>query len=112
MTSPIRPKTILVYQGQNGKEPFTDWLGSLQDKKTRQIILRRVGKMELGHYGDCDSVGDGVRELRLFFGPGYRIYFSEEGNNIVILLTGGSKNTQSRDIINAKAYWKEYQNRA
>jgi putative addiction module killer protein len=61
-----------------------------------------------GNYGDFSSVGEGVRELRMFFGPGYRVYFGEKDDNIVILLCGGDKESQPDDIQLAKAYWKEY----
>jgi putative addiction module killer protein len=109
MTRGVEPKTVLVYQDTNGREPFTAWLNSLRDQKGRRIILQRIGRLEQGLYGDCESVGEGVLELRIFFGPGYRVYFGEEANQLVILLIGGDKGTQTRDIKTAKAYWKEYQ---
>jgi putative addiction module killer protein len=71
-------------------------------------ILARVSCLQQGNYGDCEVVGDGVYELRLFFGSGYRVYFGEEDNHIVVLLCGGDKGSQSKDIEQAKAYWKEY----
>ena len=95
-------------QDENGNEPFTDWLENLRDQKGRRIILRRIGRLEHGLYGDCEPVGEGVSELRLFFGPGYRVYFGEEAGNIVILLTGGDKGSQDKDIKTAKEYWKEH----
>jgi putative addiction module killer protein len=67
-----------------------------------------VRRLESGLYGDCEPVGEGVSELRMFFGPGYRVYFGEDGDDIVILLCGGDKSSQRRDIKAAKAYWKEY----
>ena len=74
----------------------------------RKRILARVARLEQGNYGDCEAVGEGVMELRLFFGPGYRVYFGEDTNSIVILLCGGDKGSQKQDIKQAKAYWKEY----
>ena len=65
-------------------------------------------RLEQGNFGDCASVGDGVSELRMFFGPGYRVYFGEHGDVVVILLCGGDKSSQNRDIEQAKTYWKEY----
>jgi len=65
-------------------------------------------RVESGHYGNNRSVGSGVRELRFFFGAGYRVYFGEDGDTIVILLCGGEKDSQRRDIQKAKSYWKEY----
>lgn len=105
---PTEPKTVIVYQDDKGNEPFTDWLNGLRDEKGRRHILKRLGRLEQGLYGDCRSVGEGVSELRIFFGPGYRVYFGEEAGRIIILLCGGDKDSQSRDIQDAKAYWKEF----
>lgn len=104
----VKSKTVAIYKDKNENEPFTDWIESLRDKKGRRIILRRIGKMEHGLYGDCESVGGGVLELRIFFGPGYRIYFGEEAEHIILLLCGGNKDSQDRDIKKAKALWKEH----
>jgi len=101
-------KTVVTYKTESGKVPFKAWLIGLRDRKTRQRILNRLSRVESGHYGDHKSVGDGVTELRFFFGAGYRVYFGEDGDTIVILLTGGDKSSQSKDIRRAKAYWKEY----
>lgn len=109
MTKEVQPKIVVVYADENGKEPYTDWLTSLKDEKIRERIRVRVRRLEVGLYGDCESVGEGVLELRLFFGAGYRIYFAEEDGNIVVLLCGGDKSSQKRDIKMAKAYWQEHQ---
>ncbi len=85
-----------------------DWLNALRDAKVRRAILSRIGRLEQGLYGDCESVGEGVSELRLFLGPGYRVYFGEDGGHIVILLSGGDKSSQDRDIRSAKTLWKAY----
>ncbi len=108
MAQPTEPKTVTVYQDENGKEPFTDWLNDLRDQKGRRAILKRIGRLEQGLYGDCEPVGEGVSELRIFLGPGYRVYLGEEGDNIVVLLSGGDKGSQDRDIKAAKEFWKEY----
>ena len=71
--------------------------------------MTRIGRLEHGLYGDCAPVGEGVSELRVFFGPGYRVYFGEEAGNIIILLCGGDKSSQDKDIKTAKEYWKEHQ---
>jgi putative addiction module killer protein len=71
-------------------------------------LLARLRRLELGHYGDFKSVGAGVNELRFFFGAGYRIYFAEDGDTIVVLLCGGDKDSQRRDMQKAQAYWQEY----
>ncbi|MDD5586442.1 MAG: type II toxin-antitoxin system RelE/ParE family toxin [Alphaproteobacteria bacterium] len=102
------PRRVIVYANANGREPFTNWLNGLRDATGRRRILARVARLEHGHYGDCESVGEGVSELRMFFGPGYRVYFGEHKNSIVVLLCGGDKGSQRRDIEEAKAYWREY----
>ena len=102
------PKQVIVYANENAKEPFTEWLYSLRDVMARKRILARVSRLEQGNYGDCEPVGEGVSELRLFFGSGYRVYFGEHGNEIVVLLCGGDKSSQTKDIQQAKVYWKGY----
>ena len=103
------PRELQIYQTPNGREPFTEWLESLRNRKTRTRIQARLDRVAVGHLGDYRSVGAGVFELRLQFGPGYRIYFGEAGNTIILLLCGGDKSSQDRDIERAKAYWQEYQ---
>ena len=90
---------------------FDRWLRKLADGLDKARILRRLERIkETGDLGDCSSVGDGVFELRFFFGPGYRLYFSRRGESVVILLIGGDKDTQERDIEKAKQIAKEYDN--
>jgi putative addiction module killer protein len=105
---PTTPKTVIVYRDAAGVEPFSDWLHGLRDPRTRRRILQRLFRLESGNFGDCKSVGEGVSELRFFFGPGYRVYFGEDGDTIVVLLCGGDKSSQRRDIRQAQNYWKEY----
>ena len=111
MTRAATAKTVIIYRDVNDREPFTQWLSGLRDVQGRQRIRTRVRRLEAGLYGDCQQVGEGVSELRLFFGPGYRVYFGEQDGHIVVLLCGGDKSTQSKDIEDAKAYWKEYKSR-
>jgi putative addiction module killer protein len=80
----------------------------VRDSKTRRRILKRLERLQQGNYGDVEPIGKGLSELRLHFGAGYRIYFGEDGNNIVVILCGGDKDSQDRDIENAKVYWQEY----
>ena len=96
---------------QNGKSPFADWLTSLKDIKTRAIVRVRLDRLRLGNWGDCKSVGEGVQELRIDFGPGYRVYLGQDGDVVILLLCGGSKKSQSKDIEKAKQYWHDYQER-
>jgi putative addiction module killer protein len=109
MAREIQPKTILVYIDANESEPYTEWLMGLKDQQTIERIRVRIRRLESGLYGDCEAVGKGISELRMFFGSGYRVYFGEEQENIVILLCGGDKSSQKQDIKTAQAYWKDYQ---
>jgi len=104
-------KTIIVYRDKTGKEPFTKWLYRLKDDGNRRHILARLRRIEQGNYGDCKHIENGVFELRLFFGPGYRIYFGEDGNTLVILLCGGNKSSQAGDTQKALRYWNEYKSK-
>jgi len=101
-------RTLIIYEAPNGKSPFLDWLLALKDVKGRAVIRARLNRIELGNFGDCKSLGDGVFELKITFGPGYRVYFGKQGEILVVLLCGGDKSTQSRDIARAKLLWKEY----
>jgi putative addiction module killer protein len=104
------PKRVIPYTDSNGREPFSEWLDGLRDSKGSRCIIRRMHKLKQGIYGDRKLLGEGVSELRIFSGPGYRVYFGEHGNNIVVLLCGGDKDSQKKDIQKAKDYWKEYRN--
>jgi putative addiction module killer protein len=110
LTDAVTPRQVIVYQLPDGQEPFTDWLNGLRDGMVRKRILARLTRLEQGNLGDCKPVGDGVKELRMFFGSGYRVYFAENGDELVILLCGGDKGSQDTDIEQAKTYWKEFQN--
>lgn len=92
----------------DGSSPFENWLDGLRDLRGVGIIRARVNRLRLGNFGDCGPAGAGVEELRINFGPGYRVYFGRQGSRIVILLCGGSKRTQKKDIALAREYWKEY----
>lgn len=86
---------------------FAKWLSELRDDDARARILVRIRRLELGNPGDVKSVGDGVSELRIAYGPGYRMYFIRQGNTVVVLLCGGDKSSQRRDIALAKKMAKE-----
>jgi putative addiction module killer protein len=98
---------ILLYH-HGGRCPFSEWISSLKDARSVGIVRARLNRIRLGNFGDCKTVGESVEELRIDFGPGYRVYFARQGTLVVILLCGGSKKTQAKDIANAKKYWKEY----
>ncbi|OAN45852.1 type II toxin-antitoxin system RelE/ParE family toxin [Magnetospirillum moscoviense] len=81
---------------------FDAWLSALADNKGKARILARLTAAEMGNFGDCESVGEGVSEMRIHFGPGYRVYFTRRGKVVYLLLLGGDKSTQARDIKRAK----------
>lgn len=99
---------IRIYQDENGNEPFEQWISSIRDTRTSARIDNRLKRVRLGLLGDQRSIGEGVFELRLDFGPGYRIYFGRIGREEILLLTGGDKNSQPRDIATAKRYWQHF----
>jgi len=82
---------------------FTSWIDGLKDEKVRGVVVARIKRLELGLMGDVEPVGGGVSELRIHFGAGWRVYFTQRGMQIIVLLAGGSKRTQKKDIQRAKA---------
>ena len=105
------PRTIIFYRIPKGPQPFMEWFNSIRDTRTKNRIQARLDSVEAGNLGDHKFVGNGVWELRIDSGPGYRIYYSEVDNRIVLLLCGGDKSSQNRDIKSAKRYWTEYRTR-
>ena len=101
---------VRVYQTPDGCSPFNDWLARLRDFRAIEKIDARIARLRSGHFGDCKAVGEGVLELRVHYGPGYRVYFARQGTSIVLLLCAGDKATQSRDIARAKRYWRKHRN--
>ncbi|MES2759717.1 MAG: type II toxin-antitoxin system RelE/ParE family toxin [Pseudomonadota bacterium] len=89
-------------------ETFFKWKARLRDRHARAIIAARLFRLSMGMLGDTASVGDGIRELRIHFGPGYRLYYLQHGLAIVVLLCGGDKSSQTRDINTAKALAREW----
>ncbi|MEG4055640.1 MULTISPECIES: type II toxin-antitoxin system RelE/ParE family toxin [unclassified Microcoleus] len=104
----VQPREIQRYVASNGQVPFDNWYDSLRDSKISTIIDKRLNRVILGNLGDCQSVGNGVFELRIDYGPGFRIYFGQVGTTIILLLCGGDKSTQDRDIRQAIEYWTDY----
>jgi putative addiction module killer protein len=86
---------------------FDAWLRGLADHKAKARVLARLTSAALGNFGDCEPVGEGVAEMRIHFGPGYRVYFVRQGAAVYVLLTGGDKSSQKRDIERAKALARE-----
>jgi len=106
-----RPRIVQNYETPDGREPFEEWLDSVKDKNTQALVIQRIDRLCLGNFGDCRNLGEGIYELRIHYGPGYRVYFGDMDGIIVILLCGGSKTTQSQDINKARKYWQELKGR-
>ncbi|MBE9012967.1 type II toxin-antitoxin system RelE/ParE family toxin [Pseudanabaenaceae cyanobacterium LEGE 13415] len=104
-----QPRELVLYVTDQGDCPFETWFSGLRDRQARIRIRKRLDRVEMGNLGDYKSVGSGVLELRIDYGPGYRIYFAESGATIVVLLCAGDKSTQDRDILVAKQYWSNFQ---
>lgn len=103
--------TIEVYETNTGKRPFNDWLIDLADSQSRYIIKSRLARVRVGNLGDCEPVGNGVYELKIDYGSGFRLYFSKTGKTIILLLCAGTKRTQEKDIKKAKEYLADYKMR-
>jgi putative addiction module killer protein len=93
------------------RQPFPEWLTALNDAVARARIRARLARLMAGNFGDSEPVGDGVLELRIDWGPGYRVYFARLGQVVVLLLCGGDKRTQDKDIKRAKDYFRDYKAR-
>ena len=106
----VTPKQIVYYETLEGRVPYENWYSKIKDVRLRLAVDKRLERMESGNYGDCESVGEGVLELR-FKAFGVRIYFAEIGGIIVLLLCAGDMASQKNDIAKAKKYWAEYNSR-
>lgn len=102
---------LFRYQQTDGREPFTEWLIAVRDKIAAARIRLRLRQVEAGNFGDAAAVGEGVIELRIHVGAGYRVYCGRHGKSVVVLLCGGDKSTQARDIRRAKELWLEWKRR-
>ena len=94
----------------NKTPEFQKWMQKLKDFRAKVHILSRLTQVEGGNLGDFKSVGNGVLEMRINYGPGYRLYFAKDGESIILLLIGGEKSTQNQDIIKAKNIWQGIKN--
>jgi putative addiction module killer protein len=102
---------LLRYQRDDSREPFSEWLTGLRDKIAQARIRVRLRQVEAGNFGDCEPVGEGVIELRIHLGAGYRVYCGRHGKTVVLLLCGGDKGNQVADIKRAKEMWSEWKRR-
>ncbi len=93
---------------RDGLVPFDEWFDSLRDRKVQAAVDARLARVRVGNFGDCKSIGGGVFELRMALGPGLRVYYGLHGRQVVILLGGGDKSTQRRDIRKAQLLWQQF----
>ena len=104
-----RIEHYLTADGQ--KDLYTDWLRRLRDAQAKVAVIRRVARVEQGNFGDHKFCRDGVWELRIDVGPGYRVYYAQTGKRLILLLVGGDKRKQQADISAALEYWQDWQQR-
>ena len=102
---------VRLYVDSSGRCPFEEWLCNLKDIKARMRIRVRIVRLEAGNFGDCKGLRDGVQEIRIDHGPGYRVYLSRQGRMIILLLCGSDKRDQDREIENAIGYLKDWKRR-
>ena len=103
---------IRHYVSRAGKDVFDDWLSELADARAQAKIANRINRLAAGNFGDCKALRQGVCELRIDWGPGYRVYYAMRGRVCVLLLCGGDKRKQSSDIYRALEYLKDYKERS
>jgi len=103
---------IRHYVNRAGRDIFGEWLSNLADRRTREKIAGRINRLAVGNFGDCKPLGKGLWELRIDWGPGYRVYYAIVGKELVLLVSGGDKRRQSTDIESALAYLKDYRERS
>jgi putative addiction module killer protein len=101
---------VIEYEEEQGTRPFSKWFSALNVQAALKVRTA-IARMEDGNFSNVKPVGQGVSECRLNFGPGYRVYFGKDGDQLVVLLGGGSKKRQSRDIETAQTLWKAYKSR-
>ncbi len=105
------PYEIDYFVSEDGRKPFKEWLEHLRDVQGRAKIRIRLDRVRLGNFGDSRTVGEGVHEMRVDYGPGYRIYFGQDGARLILLLLGGDKSSQKKDIARAKELWRDHKGR-
>lgn len=105
----IRSDTIRFMHSFQRTSEFDAWLKAVRDPIGKARIISRIRSAEAGNFGDCEPVGEGVSEMRIHYGPGYRVYYSRKGDVVYLLLCGGNKSTQKSDIKQAKALLKSYE---
>ena len=107
----IFPHEIEYYKTEDGTAPFKEWLAALRDVSGRAKIRIRLDRARMGNFGDHKLIDEGIWELRVDYGPGYRVYFAKEGHRLILLLIGGAKNSQKKDIAQASSYLQDHRRR-
>lgn len=102
---------IRRYMTRAGRIVFSEWFAELVDRNAHARVADRIDRVEEGNFGDCKSLGGGLFELRIKYGPGYRVYYGMIGQTCILLLCGGDKRKQSADIERARRYWQDYRER-
>jgi len=102
---------VLTYQTEDGDVPFEEYMGKLRDRRAKLLIARRIQRAEAGNLGDHHSLEGGLHEMRIDYGPGYRIYFGYQGHTLIILLLAGDKATQATDIDKARSFLADFRRR-
>lgn len=102
---------IKIYSTENGNEPFREWLDSLKDFDTQALIFQRLQRIKLGNFGDCKPINEGLWEFRIHHKAGIRIYYARIGQRLILIVGGGDKRSQKRDITKAKKYLEDYKRR-
>lgn len=110
MNQATKKYQVSIYRKENDDAPFKDWLKGL-DGQAKARIVARIQRIEQGNFGEYKPLGDDVYELKYRFGPGYRAYYGQKDDAIVLLLCGGDKSTQRKDVKKAKKYWLDYKER-
>jgi putative addiction module killer protein len=105
------PQTVEVYETETGKVPYSEWFLALKNKQAFARIALRIDRVKLGNFGDHKLIDDRLFELRIHTGAGYRVYFGQVNPETIVLLWGGDKSTQQRDIEQATQYWNDYRSR-
>ncbi len=104
-------RIILHYLDENGNDPYQTWLEGLRDRVAKLVVIKRVARVEAGLFGDHAFVRDGISELRIDVGAGYRVYYAQAGNMVILLTNGGDKKSQSRDIERAIRMLRDWEER-
>lgn len=102
---------IEIYANESGKEPFREWLSSLKDLDTQALIFQRLQRIRLGNFGDCKPIDEGLWEFRIHHKAGIRVYYARVGQRLLLIVGGGDKRSQQRDITKAKKCLEDYKKR-